>query len=317
MSSVPYALAFAAGMLAAINPCGFALLPAYLTLFVSGTDNSRTEPERRSSLVRALVATAAMTGGFAAVFGAFALIVCPLALSVERWLPWVTVAIGLVLLALGVWLLTGRELRVPVPKVRATSRPAGSAWTMTLYGISYAIASLSCTIGPFLALTSAAFRTGSLPGVVGVFAVYAAGMGAVVGVLTLAVALSRQALISRIRRALPYVTRASGALLLSAGGYVAYYGWYELRLLHGHVTEDPVVGAATRWQGEATRWLDGLGPAPVLTAVAVLLVAGWAVHWATRRHRSVRSPRTTSHPGDDDAPHSDTTSPGRARSSTS
>ncbi|OBK80507.1 hypothetical protein A5649_12530 [Mycolicibacter heraklionensis] len=30
------ALAFAAGLVAALNPCGFALLPAYLTLVVRG-----------------------------------------------------------------------------------------------------------------------------------------------------------------------------------------------------------------------------------------------------------------------------------------
>ena len=30
------ALALGAGMLAALNPCGFALLPAYLTLLVTG-----------------------------------------------------------------------------------------------------------------------------------------------------------------------------------------------------------------------------------------------------------------------------------------
>jgi cytochrome c biogenesis protein CcdA len=32
----PLGLAVAAGMLAAVNPCGFALLPAYLSLLISG-----------------------------------------------------------------------------------------------------------------------------------------------------------------------------------------------------------------------------------------------------------------------------------------
>ncbi|WP_107094341.1 cytochrome c biogenesis CcdA family protein [Streptomyces ardesiacus] len=272
MTGIPYALALTAGMLAAVNPCGFALLPAYLTIFVSGGDRTG----KRGAVTRAVIATAAMTGGFAAVFGAFALVVSPLASFVERWLPWATVVIGVVLLALGVWLLTGRELRVRLPKVRATSRPADSALSMGLYGISYAIASLSCTIGPFLALTTTAFRGGSVLGVAGVFLAYAAGMGAVVGVLTLAVALSRQAAVARIRAVLPYVTRISGVLLLVAGAYVAYYGWYEIRLLKGGGAQDPVVSIATEWQGAATRWLSGLGPWPILTALAVLVAVGWA-----------------------------------------
>ncbi|MBW1603489.1 cytochrome c biogenesis protein CcdA [Streptomyces sp. JJ66] len=300
MSSVPYSLAVTAGMLAAVNPCGFALLPAYLALYVGGGEAGTG---RAAALRRAAVATAAMTGGFTLVFGAFGLLVAPLALSVEPWLPWVTVVIGVVLLGTGGWLLTGRELRLPVPKLkpRADGRPSDSAWSMGLYGVSYAIASLSCTVGPFLALTSSAFRTGSLPGVVAVFAVYAAGMGVVVGVLTLAVALSRQAVIARIRRALPYVTRASGVLLLLAGAYVAYYGWYELRVLSGAATDDPVVGTATEWQGAITRWLADLGFWPIAGA-ACLLAAGLAVAGAVRRARGRRTARRVPEPTRPGAP---------------
>ncbi|MBW1596407.1 cytochrome c biogenesis CcdA family protein [Streptomyces sp. JJ38] len=295
MSSVPYSLAVTAGMLAAVNPCGFALLPAYLGLFVGGGEGER---RRSAALRRAGVATAAMTGGFTLVFGTFGLVVSPLALSVERWLPWVTVVIGVVLLLTGGWLLSGRELRLPVPKPkpRGGGRPSDSARSMALYGVSYAVASLSCTVGPFLALTSTAFRGGSVPGVIGVFLAYAAGMGVVVGALTLAVALSRQALIARVRGALPYVTRASGVLLLLAGAYVAYYGWYELRVLSGEAADDPVVTTATRWQGEITRWLNDLGFWPVAGAAAVLLAALAAVG-SVHRRRATRPPSPSKGPG--------------------
>jgi cytochrome c biogenesis protein CcdA len=83
VTGIPYALALTAGMPAAVNPCSFALLPAYLAIFVSGGERNG----RRDAVPRALIATAAMTGGFAAVFGTFALVVSPLALTVERWLP--------------------------------------------------------------------------------------------------------------------------------------------------------------------------------------------------------------------------------------
>ncbi|MFH9071357.1 cytochrome c biogenesis CcdA family protein [Streptomyces alboflavus] len=287
-------MALTAGMLAAVNPCGFVLLPAYLTLFISGSGEQPRDGGRRGSLVRALVATAALTGGFVLVFGTFALLVSPLALSVERWLPWATVAIGLLLIALGVWLLAGRELRVRLPKLQATGNPADSARSMTLYGISYAIASLSCTIGPFLALTTTAFRVGSVPAVVGVFLAYAAGMGLIVEALTLAVALSRQAALARIRAVLPYVSRASGALILLAGAYVAYYGWYEIRLLRGDADHDPVVSTATRWQGAVTQWLNDLGPWPLVAAVLVLLTMGWAARALHRRRAATRKQESCS-----------------------
>ena len=38
MIDAPFALAFAAGTVAAFNPCGFALLPAYLGWFLGAED---------------------------------------------------------------------------------------------------------------------------------------------------------------------------------------------------------------------------------------------------------------------------------------
>jgi cytochrome c-type biogenesis protein len=64
----PYGLALAAGELAAVNPYGFALLPAYLSFLVSGHDT----PDRGAAVRRALAATTAMTTGFAAVFASSA-----------------------------------------------------------------------------------------------------------------------------------------------------------------------------------------------------------------------------------------------------
>ena len=60
------ALALGAGLVAAVNPCVFALLPVYLSLFVLDE-----EPSRTVAVGRALRATAAMTAGFTGVFALF------------------------------------------------------------------------------------------------------------------------------------------------------------------------------------------------------------------------------------------------------
>ncbi|MQA25562.1 MAG: cytochrome c biogenesis protein CcdA, partial [Micromonosporaceae bacterium] len=201
------ALALGAGALAAVNPCGFALLPAYFSFLIIGDQPT----SRAAALGRALLMTAAMTSGFVAVFGAFGLIVAPVAPQVEEHLPWVTMVIGLVLVALGAWLLAGRDIPafLPKPKGRAPTRSFGS---MALFGGSYALASLSCTIAPFVFLVAAAFRSGSVVNGVGLFLAYAVGMGLVVGSVALAVALARMSLLGRIRQALPYVMRVGGLL---------------------------------------------------------------------------------------------------------
>jgi cytochrome c biogenesis protein CcdA len=284
----PYALALAAGMLATVNPCGFALLPTYVSLLVvagpAGDQPAAVPPSRLTTLGRALGTTAAITGGFVVVFGIFGLLVTPLALSLDHYLPWATMAIGVVLAGLGIWLLSGREIFLATPKLRS-GRPTRSLRSMALYGASYAIASLSCTIGPFLALTTAAFGSSNLLGGLGVFTAYALGMGLVVGVLTLATALAREALVTSLRRILPYVSRIGGLLLLFAGAYVAYYGWYETKVLSGSVSGDPVVDAVVHAQAAVMRGLDQIGPARLavvfLSLTAVGLVAGFL-----RAHRS-------------------------------
>lgn len=103
MDEVPWALAAAAGTLAALNPCGFALLPVYLTVVVSGDD----QPGRATAVVRALAGTAAVVTGFAAVFGLFGLGLAPVAGLIQARLPWFTVVLGLVLVGAGGWLIAG------------------------------------------------------------------------------------------------------------------------------------------------------------------------------------------------------------------
>lgn len=100
MDSSTLGFALAAGLVAALNPCGFAMLPSYLTLVVAGTDQRRG---RATAVLRALAATAAMAAGFLAVFAVFGLAVAPLASQVQRYLPIVTIVIGAALIALGAW----------------------------------------------------------------------------------------------------------------------------------------------------------------------------------------------------------------------
>lgn len=281
-----YALGFAAGLVAALNPCGFAMLPAYLGLVV-GTE-TRAAPA--AAIRRALVASAAMTIGFVLVFGSFGLVVVPLGLTVQGALPWVTVVVGALLVLLGAWLLSGREMLVAVPRMGRLG-PGSSTWSMLGYGIAYAVASLSCTIGPFLAITSTTFTDAGVLEGVGVFVAYAIGMGVVVTALAVAVALARGTLVGRLRQLLPYVSRASGALLVLAGLYVALYGWFELRVLGGGSADDPVVGTAIGVQSDVVRWVQRVPTGWWLALAALLVVLAVA---AVRRTR--RSPTTADDP---------------------
>ncbi|MGE0139498.1 MAG: cytochrome c biogenesis CcdA family protein [Ilumatobacteraceae bacterium] len=237
-----YAFALAAGMAATVNPCGFALLPAYLSAFV-GLDH---RGGRTGAVGRALTVSAALTAGFVLVFGLFGLIVSPLAIRLEQYLPWATVVIGIALVGLGIALLAGRQLVLAIPKLQRGGSD-GTLGSMFLFGVSYAVASLSCTIGPFLAVTTSTFRSDNWLAGLAVFVTYGLGMGLVIAILTVAVALAKSGIVHRFRALLPMMNRIAGGLLLVAGAYVAYYGWYEIRVLDG-ATSDPIVDRAIRIQ---------------------------------------------------------------------
>ncbi|PZF85573.1 cytochrome c biogenesis CcdA family protein [Jiangella anatolica] len=293
MGDVPIEFALLLGSVAALNPCGFALLPTYLTLLVAQGGPPGTGPALR----RAGVTTAAMTAGFVAVFGAFGLVVVPAAVSVERFLPWATIVIGVALIGLGGWLVTGRELVVRTPRLSGAA-PASSAWSMAGYGVAYAVASLSCTVAPFLAMATATFRSSGIAAGLAAFVAYGVGMGLVAGLLAVAVALGSDTVVRRARRLLPYVSRVSGALLILAGGYVAYYGGYELRVRAGGDPADPVIDAALEIQGFLAGLVTDLGPRWLAAAAAV--VAGAAVLMVlVRRHPARVRPRPADLPEDE------------------
>jgi cytochrome c-type biogenesis protein len=277
-------LALLAGAVAAVNPCGFAMLPAYLSLLVA---QAPAGSGSAGAIVRAGRFAAGMTLGFVVVFGAFGAVVTPLALSLERYLPVLTVGMGGVLVLLGGWLLSGRELGVRGLGVRGLAgRGAGPThrWsTQVTYGATFALASLSCTVGPFLAVTSTAVSDGRGWSLVASLLAYALGMGTVVLVLAIAAATSTASLTAAARRAGPLVSRLSGALLLAAGAYVAWYGWFEIRVLAGSTTSDPVVSAAIGVQEAVTRIVAGVSPS-ALAVVGGTLVA-LTVGLALVRHR--------------------------------
>ena len=279
-------LAFTAGMVAALNPCGFAMLPAYLTLVINRDGNGR-----RAAVGRALAATAAMALGFLAVFGSFGLLTVAVASTVQRHLPYATLVVGAALIGAGIWLLAGRTLPglSSAPLLRTSSRwvPTARLGSMVGYGAGYAIASLTCTIGPFLAVTGSSLRSGSALSTVLVYVAYALGIALVVGVLAVAVALASATMLERTRRILPYVNRISGLVLVLVGLYVAYYGWFELRLFAGAGgATDPVIDAAGRAQRALAGWVYRNGAWPWLLMLAAMAAPAVLTLVARRRRRA-------------------------------
>jgi cytochrome c-type biogenesis protein len=280
----PFAYAFSLGLLAAVNPCGFAMLPAYLSYFLGleGDDDADR------SILRALAVGLTVTAGFVAVFAVIGYVIENVSTEVRDKLPHATIDIGAGLVALAIAMLRGYEPTLRLPKFqRGTgSRELGS---MFLFGVSYAVASLSCTIATFLGVTTATFDRENVVSGVAVFVVYALGMGSLVVFLTIATALAKTSVARSLRRVLPFVHRVSALLLLASGLYVAYYGWYELRI-RSEIRRDPIVDYFTGRQARLSSWITDVGATRLGIVLGLVIGAAVAAPLLNRRRRQGRVP---------------------------
>lgn len=269
MIEAPLALAFASGMVAAVNPCGFAMLPAYVSFFL-GVEGDRV-PTRGESVLRAIPVALAVSLGFVLVFGVVGIVLRPISSTVQQYAPWATVVIGLALVAFGVAMLLGFEPTARLPQLDQGGRSRGLT-SMFLYGVSYATASLTCTIGIFIATIVNAFsRTDFLSGV-SVLVVYAAGMGLVITVLTVAIALARDSVVGILRRGMRHANRVAGVLMVVMGAYVAWYGVFSLRIRDDPTADGGPADLVERWSSEATRFVDRTGATTLGLYLAISIV---------------------------------------------
>ncbi|MXY21050.1 MAG: cytochrome c biogenesis protein CcdA [Dehalococcoidia bacterium] len=231
----PLGFAFGAGVAAAFNPCGFAMLPAYMGLYLGvGANEERTSFV--SQLGRALLVGVSVTAGFVLLFAVAGSIIGLGARSVVgSILPWLGLGIGILLVLAGAWLLRGGELYTALAQQAATrlGNPGSSSVRgYFLFGLSYGVASLSCTLPIFLAVIGSSFAASDIVTSFSQFVLYALGMGVVIIALTLSMALFKGAMLGGMRRVMPYVHPIGTWLMIIAGTYIVFY-WLTLGGLLG------------------------------------------------------------------------------------
>ncbi len=227
----PLGFAFAAGVASAFNPCGFAMLPAYMGLYLGTADDDESRGSGVQQLGKALFVGLSVTAGFVVLFAvAGAVIGFGARSAVGSILPWLGLVIGVLLVVVGSWLLAGGKLYTALATQLASrmGNPArANAGGYFVFGLSYGTASLSCTLPIFLAVVGTSFAVSSIATSFGQFVLYAAGMGLVIMALTLGMAIFKGAMSSGMRRVMPYIQPVGTWLMIVAGAYIVFY-WLTL-----------------------------------------------------------------------------------------
>jgi cytochrome c biogenesis protein CcdA len=244
-----FAYSFMLGVLAAVNPCGFVLLPAYLLYFLGIDSDNQQAPVRR-----ALVVSAAVSSGFLLVF----IIIGTISRLFTQWIElnakYAGLLIGLALVVMGVAMLAGWKPSFITPTI--AGQRDRSLRAMFVFGIAYAVASIGCTIG---FLTTAIFGSigvhGFASGVISIV-LYGAGMALLVSTLTVTLAVAKGGLLRVLRNGLRYMDKLAAGFIVLTGLYLSWY-WYVAiseRTSAGNVTSN-----VENWQSDVASFLQRQG----------------------------------------------------------
>ena len=223
---LPFGYVFSAGMIAAVNPCGFAMLPAYLSLYLGTEESAWATKSGGRRVLSGIGIGIAVSSGFVLLFAAVGVVISVVGHRLLAAMPWVGVLIGVLMAGMGLAMLAGRTISpAACERLAARFQHSGkhSISGFFLFGVAYGLASLSCTLPIFMVAVGGALIGENV--VLGFtrFLSYSFGMAAVVVTLTIALGLFKLGLLETIRGATRYTQAVSGVLLIIAGGWIILF----------------------------------------------------------------------------------------------
>ena len=258
-----FAYSFVLGVLAAVNPCGFVLLPTYLIFFLG----TREEPNLSTAerLRRALIVSSGISIGFLAIFFVIGVISRLFTQWIELNAKYASLAIGVVLLVGGARMLTGWTPKFASPQMNGVQSKTFRA--TIIYGLAYAVASIGCTIG---FLTTAVFGSIALNGFVsGVFSIllYGLGMAMLVTALTVSLAFAKTGLVTVIKSRLNIIQRLGAFFVTLTGVYLIFYWWAAI----SETRSTKFVARIERWQTRVASFLQQQGAFRLAIVLSIIV----------------------------------------------
>ncbi len=220
---LPFGWAFAAGTVASVNPCGFFMLPAYLSYQLGVKDTGFQASSAFRKTLRAVSLGMVATAGFLLVMALIGVITAVGSQRLIKVFPYTGVTIGVALAGLGIWMLVTHRTIGVLAASRIAVTPQRTPRNVFLFGIAYAAGSLSCTLPIFLLVVGTSLASRGLAASFGQFLSFGLGMGMILVAVTVGAAFFQDAVARTLRASIPYVHRISAFFLVGAGLYLVYY----------------------------------------------------------------------------------------------
>ena len=178
-------------------------------------------------MFRGLYLGISLSIGFLVVFGIAGILLAFGGRFIGRILPLMGFSIGLLIALVGIYLfLSKRNISLRLFNDLDLGNFDGVFQTF-LFGVAYAIASLSCALPVFLAAVGIVVGSGiSLNGsinVIGGSVIYSLGMGAIMTLVTISSLLFEEATTKLINKLMPIIDQLGKIAMIIAGSYIMYY----------------------------------------------------------------------------------------------
>lgn len=202
---------FAAGASALLSPCGFPMLPGYISYYMGS----------KASLGKAVPSGVICTLGLVTVFSIIGAMASILGNLISPYIPLLELAAGLATIVLGFSMLI--EIKLPSFSLPIKAPKRRGFIGLFLYGTVYGLATLGCSAPIFFAILFWAIAEGGLLNGVVTFVIYAMGMGLPLILTTILLAMAKEMTLKRMVRMLPWLQRISGIILIIIGAYLIYF----------------------------------------------------------------------------------------------
>lgn len=204
-----------AGIMAAFNPCGVAMLPSYIIHLIGGNERKTMD---------GLWAGILMTLGFLLIFLMAGLLAMAFSAFLGKATAWIAFVIGVLFIIVSIFMFFGKNV-LGYHIDANIQMNQGSRFAFFLYGIAYALGSLGCTLPLFSVLVLSSFHSSGFANGMTDFILYAIGMGFVVTVISLASTISQQIAMKWVRKSARWMGKLSAVITLGTGIYLVIY-WF-------------------------------------------------------------------------------------------
>ncbi len=219
-------LAFSAGLVSFLNPCGFALLPVYITYYFKneGLEKSNVFRKIFAGLMLGLIVSL----GFIAVFSLIGILVNYIGRGILKYVGWFDLFIGMLLVTIGFIYLFNLNVKISLRNLTnfgeklKSNKLKNKYASFFFYGIGFALASLGCTLPIFLLVVTNALKASGFFDSIIIFLIYAAGMSLFMISFSIAVALSKTIMERILMKFMPYINKLGSVVVIIAGAYLIY-----------------------------------------------------------------------------------------------